>query len=266
MRFLCYITTLLLGLFNYNIINAQDFSKTEHIDPWKISFQEPATEIMHKIMHMHNSLMILFAIIVIGIGAIIIYIAIRFNAKRNPIPSKCKHNTIAEITWITIPLIIVLCIAGPSIKLLSFEEQTPKYDMTLKVVGYQWYWGYTYPDYNNISFDSNINYNYDPEKGEKRLLAVDNKVYLPVNTNIRILLTAADVIHSWAVPALGLKKDTVPGRLNEMWVNIEKPGTYYGQCSELCGAYHGFMPIVIEALSKEDFKKWIEVDAKAKFA
>ena len=191
---------------------------------------------------------------------LLVYVVARYNKRSNPEPKQFSHNVTIEVIWTAIPLVILLIIVVPSFKLLYFIDRTAEPEMTLKVTGYQWYWGYEYPDHEGISFlsymipDDEIN----KAKGEKRLLSTDTKVVLPVDTNIQILVTAADVLHSWAVPSLGIKTDSVPGRLNETWVNIKKPGVYYGQCSELCGKDHAYMPIEIHAVSKEEFKRWVE--------
>jgi len=230
---------------------------------WQLGFQSPASEIMDSIISFHDYILAISFAIVLGVFALLVYVMVRFNAKKNKDPSTYSHNTTLEIVWIVGAFLIVLSICFPTIKLLRKEEIIPHSDMTIKVVGHQWYWTYSYPDNNSVTFDSNIKYDLKP--GEYRLLEVDNKLVLPINTNIRILITASDVIHSWAVPALGLKKDAVPGRLNELWVNISKPGVYYGQCSELCGGLHGFMPIAVKAVEKEEFDVWIK-EAKKIFA
>ena len=229
---------------------------------WQLGFQEAATPVMEDIHHFHNIMMVIMCGIVIFVAILLFYVLIRFSKKNNPTPSKNSHHTLIEVLWTLIPLIIIGAIAFPSIKLLSYEEIIPEADMTIKVIGSQWYWSYEYVDHDNIAFDSNIKYDLDP--GELRLFEVDNRLVVPVDTNIRVQITGADVIHSWSVPAFGVKKDAIPGRLNETWMNINKAGVYYGQCSELCGRLHGFMPIVVEAVTKEEFEKWIK-RAKEKF-
>lgn len=229
--------------------------------PWQMNFVEPASPVMEKIISFHNELLIIITAVSIFVLLLILYVCFRFSAKRNPVPSTTTHNTTLEIIWTAIPIIILIYIAFPSFKLLYFGDKSHNPEMTLKAVGYQWYWGYVYPDNGNIEFESRIIPEKELKPGQIRLLEVDNRVVLPVDTDIRILTTAADVIHAWAVPALGVKIDAVPGRLNETWVRINKPGVYRGQCSELCGVDHGFMPIVVEAVSKEEFKKWSEKQA-----
>jgi len=193
------------------------------------------------------------------------YIIVRFNAKSNPVPSKTTHNTLLEVIWTAVPVLILIMIAVPSLKLLYFADSTRDAEMTLKVTGNQWYWTYAYPDNGDIEFDSIIVPDEELKKGQPRMLTVDNEVVLPIKTNVRLLLTSNDVIHNWAVPSLGLKLDTTPGRTNETWVNINKEGDYYGMCSELCGVNHGFMPIHIRAVSKADYEAWTKT-AKEEFA
>lgn len=233
--------------------------------PWQWWFQEarsPSAEAVHEL---HNLIFTVEVGIVIFVLAIMAYIMIRFNSKANPVPSKTSHNTLLEIVWTVVPILILIVIAVPSLKTLYFTDRTESPEMTLKVTGNQWYWTYTYPDHDEIEFDSIMIEDEDLEEGQPRMLAVDNPIVLPVGTNIRILLTTNDVIHNFAVPSLMLKLDTTPGRLNETWVSINDEGTYYGMCSELCGVNHGFMPIQIEAVSKEAFEEWL-VGAKEEWA
>ena len=194
-----------------------------------------------------------------------LYVAVKFNEKANPTPSKTTHNSLLEVLWTVIPIIILVIVAVPSFKLLYVQDRHPNPDMTIKVIGHQWYWSYQYPDHGEFEFDSVLVPDEELKEGQPRLLTVDNEVVLPVNTNIRILHTSDDVIHSWAVPALIQKLDSIPGRTNENWVRINQEGTYYGQCSELCGVNHGFMPIAVKAVSKAAFAAWV-VAAKAEFA
>ncbi|HEY4136062.1 MAG TPA: cytochrome c oxidase subunit II [Alphaproteobacteria bacterium] len=233
--------------------------------PWKFGFQDAATPVADDIHALHHLLLIIITIITLFVLALLLYVIIRFNAKNNPTPSRTSHNTLIEVLWTVLPVMILVVIAIPSFKLLYFMDRTATPELTLKVTGHQWYWSYEYQDNGDISFDSLIVPEDQLKPGQHRLLEVDNQVVLPVNTNIRVLVTSEDVIHSWAVPAFGVKIDTVPGHLNETWMRIERPGTYYGQCSELCGVNHGFMPIAVKAVSKEDFEKWTE-EAKKKFA
>lgn len=227
--------------------------------PWQLNFQPPASPVMEQIENFHNILLVIITIITLFVLLLLGYVCWRFRAKANPTPSKTTHNTLIEIIWTAIPVLILVLICIPSIRLLYFSDKTHTPELTLKVIGYQWYWGYVYPDNGDLAFESYLVKDADlkPDQKHMRLLEVDKEVVLPVDTDVRILLTAADVIHAWAVPALGVKKDAVPGRINETWVRITKPGIYYGQCSELCGQGHGFMPIKVRAVSKEEFADWV---------
>ncbi|WP_042699960.1 cytochrome c oxidase subunit II [Azospirillum sp. B506] len=231
--------------------------------PWEMGMQPSASPVKHLMTSFNDLLTVIITLIVIFVAGLLAYCVVRFNAKRNPVPSKTSHHTLLEVAWTVVPVIILIVIAVPSFKLLYAAERIPQADMTIKVTGHQWYWDYEYPDHGNITFSSYMIADADLKPGQKRLLEVDNRVVVPVNTTVRVLVTAGDVIHSWAVPAFGLKKDGVPGRINETWFKAEREGVYYGQCSEICGTNHGFMPIAVEAVSKEAFDAWV---AKAKTA
>lgn len=233
--------------------------------PWALGLQEAVSPTMERINSFHNLLLWLCFLISAFVLALLIYVVFKFNEKANPVPSKTTHNTLVEVLWTAIPIVILVGIAVPSFKLLYYTDKTNDAEMTLKIVGHQWYWSYEYPDFGEIKFDSNMIAEKDLKPGQRRLLEVDNRVVLPVGTNIRILMTAADVIHAWRIPAFGVMKDAVPGKLGETWVRIDKEGVYYGQCSELCGVNHAYMPIAVEAVSKQKFAAWVE-EAKKKFA
>ena len=239
--------------------------------PWQMDFRPSATPVMDDIIDFHNLLLVIEVLIVLFVLGLMVYICVKFNAKANPVPSKTTHNVFLEVVWTVIPIIILIVITVPSVKLLVFMDKAPKekVEMTLKVIGHQWYWSYEYPDAGDLAFDSNIipDEEIDASKGQIRLLEVDNRIAIPVDTTIRVLMTSDDVLHNWAVPAFGIKMDTVPGRINESWIRVPaaRAGVYRGQCSELCGVNHGYMPIVIEAKSKQDFAKWL-IKAKKEFA
>lgn len=235
------------------------------VKPWQLNFQEAASPVMERIEHLTNNVHILAAVISVFVLGLLVYVALRFREKANPVPSKTTHNTTIEVIWTVVPILILLAIFVPSFKLHYYMSEPKDPEMTLKVVGYQWYWHYQYPDHGNFEFDSYIVEEKDLKEGQPRLLEVDNAVVVPVDTTILVQMTGGDVIHAWAVPAFGIKRDAMPGRLNETWFRAEKIGTYYGQCSELCGVKHGFMPIKVEVVSKEDFKLWVE-EAKKKYA
>lgn len=236
-------------------------------EPWQLGFQPAASAVMEAVRDFYDLLFVIIVAIAAFVLALLVYVMVRFNAKRNPVPSKTSHNTFLEMAWTAIPVVILVVIAIPSFRLLYFQKTVSEaeMEMTVKVIGYQWYWSYEYPDHGDIAFDSFIVEEEDLEPGQLRLLEVDNRLVVPVDTNIRLLVTADDVLHSWAVPAFGIKIDAVPGRLNETWVRIEREGVYYGQCSELCGVRHGYMPVAVEAVSKDAFASWVE-QAKVEFA
>jgi cytochrome c oxidase subunit 2 len=232
---------------------------------WQLGFQEAASSSMREIVNFHDKLLLP---IIIGISVFVlflmVYACIRFRASRNPNPSTTTHNVAVEVLWTLIPCLILIVMAVPSFKILYKQDTIPKADVTVKAIGYQWYWGYEYPD-ENIIFDSYMIETKDLKKDQPRLLAVDNEVVVPVNKVVKVLITANDVLHAWALPSFGVKRDAVPGRINETWFKAEKVGTYYGQCSELCGIKHAFMPITVRVVSDEEYQEWL-TGAKIKFA
>lgn len=232
---------------------------------WQLNFQPAESPVMERIEALHDLLLFIIVAISVFVLALLAYVCIRYRASRNAVPSRRTHNSVIEIAWTAIPVLILVVIAIPSFKLLYFMDRAVNPEMTLKAVGHQWYWSYEYPDDGNFTFDAYMIADEDLQEGQLRLLDVDNRVVLPVETDVRLLTTATDVIHSWAVPALGVKLDAIPGRINETWLRIDRPGIYYGQCSELCGDYHGFMPVMIEAVSKEEFEAWVK-QAQEEFA
>ena len=232
---------------------------------WQLGFQKPASEHMQNIFDLHNFVLIMMTAITIFVLILLIYVAIRFRKSANPNPSKRTHNALLETLWTAIPVVILIFMAVPSFKLLYEQDVIPEADMTIKVIGHQWYWEYQYPEHDDLSFESYLVPDEELKDGQPRLLTVDNRLVLPVNKNIHVLVTAGDVLHSFAMPSLGVKRDAVPGRLNETWMRIDRPGIYRGQCSEICGTGHGYMPVVIEALSENDFAAWVS-EAKNEFA
>jgi cytochrome c oxidase subunit 2 len=226
--------------------------------PWEYTLQEAATPVMENIIWFHNFLLWLITIITLFVLALLVIVMVKFNAKKNPIPSRTTHNTLIEVAWTIIPVLILVGIAVPSFRLLFQELDIPKADLTIKVTGNQWNWTYAYPD-DKIEFTSIMLSEEDRAKRNPkppRLLGVDNEMVVPVNKVVRIQTTGADVIHSFAVPAFGIKIDSVPGRLNETWFKATKEGTYYGQCSELCGKDHAFMPIVVRVVKDQEYDAW----------
>ena len=225
---------------------------------WEVDFQTALSPSMERIVDFNLMVTIIIVIITAFVFGLMAWIVIRYNKKRNPVPTKTTHNTMLEVIWTVVPVIILLVIAVPSFRLLYFTDKVADADMTLKAIGHQWYWSYEYPDHGDFTFDAIMLEEDELEEGQPRLLATDEAVVLPVGAKIRLLTTADDVIHSWSIPAFGVKMDSVPGRVNETWFQINREGTYYGQCSELCGTLHGFMPIMIEAVSQEEFDAWVE--------
>lgn len=232
---------------------------------WQLNYQKAASPVMEDIVSLHDVLLVVITLITIFVLALLLICIFKFNEKANPEPSKTTHHTVLEIAWTAIPVLILVVIAIPSFKLLYYADRTPNAEMTLKAIGNQWYWGYEYPDHDDLSFEALMLEDGELKEGQPRLLATDNAIVLPVETNIRLLTASEDVIHAWAMPAFGVKLDAVPGRVNETWFRIDRPGMYYGQCSELCGIRHGFMPIMVKAVSKVEFKAWVEM-AKKEFA
>ena len=228
--------------------------------PWEYKLQEAATPVMENITSFHNILLVIITIITLFVLALLIAVVVKFNAKANPVPSKTTHNTLIEVVWTLGPVLILAAIVVPSFKLLFLELDVPKADLTIKATGKQWYWSYAYPDNGKFEFDSLLAQDKQP-----RLLGVDNEMVVPVNKVIRVQTTGADVIHSFALPAFGVKIDAIPGRLNETWFKATKTGWFYGQCSELCGKDHAFMPIAIHVVSDQEFATWVEA-AQKKFA
>ena len=232
--------------------------------PWQLNLQPAVTPVMQKITEFHDLLLVIIILISIFVLILLGVTMWKFGAKRNPVPTTTTHNTMLEMLWTVVPVIILVVIAVPSFKLLYLSDVTPaKVDMTIKATGNQWYWTYEYPDHGEFSFDSNMIPDNELKPGQKRLLETDTVVVVPVNQTVRVQVTASDVLHAWAIPAFGVKIDGVPGRLNEIWFKATKEGTYYGQCSELCGVNHGFMPIRVDVVSKQKFDAWAAAQRKA---
>ena len=230
--------------------------------PWQMSFQKAATPIMEQITSFHDFVTIIIVLIALFVLGLLIYVMMRFNEKRHPQPSRTTHNTVLEIAWTIIPVLILVAIAIPSFRLLFAQYDFPKADLTITATGSQWYWTYEYPDH-GITFASIIVQEADLKPGQPRLLTVDHEVVVPVNKNVIVQLKSNDVIHDWAVPSFGIKLDAVPGRLQQTWFRAERTGMFYGQCSELCGRNHAFMPIAIRVVSDEEFAAWLDSHKKS---
>jgi len=226
--------------------------------PWQLGLQEAGSPVMTDIETFHNLLLVITTAIAGFVLVLLLIIMLRFNARANPAPSRTTHNTPLEIIWTIVPVIILVFIAIPSFRLLFVQLDEPKPDLTVKATGKQWYWSYSYPDNGNFEFDSLIVADKDLKPGQPRLLTADNELVVPVNKVVHVLVTGADVIHSFSVPSFGIKMDAVPGRINDTWFKATKQGMFYGQCSELCGKDHAFMPITVHVVSDGDFAKWVK--------
>jgi cytochrome c oxidase subunit 2 len=232
---------------------------------WQTGFQPAASPVMERIEDFNKELLVIIFLVSAFVAALLLWIIVRYNHRRNPIPSKTAHNTLLEVAWTIIPVIILVIIAIPSFRLLYYEAEIPTPDLKIEAIGKQWFWTYNYTA-SNLTFDSLGLSDADAaKKGEPRLLGVDNAIWVPVNKVVEIDTTGADVIHSWAMPQMGVKMDAVPGRINKTWFKATKIGTYYGECSELCGARHAFMPIELHVVSEADYAVWL-AGAKKKFA
>lgn len=237
-------------------------------NPWQTYYQEPQSPVMKALQPLHDGMFITITLITLFVLSLLVFIVLRFNKRANPKPQTFTHNKTVEVIWTVIPILILVGIAIPSLRVhyqyYNNETIISNPDLTIKVVGHQWYWSYEYPE-QNIAFDSNITPEKDLPEGAPRLLEVDNPIVVPVGKVVRVQLTAADVMHAFALPAFGIKKGAIPGRLNETWFTAEKEGIYYGQCSILCGKLHGYMPIKVVVVSQEKFDQWV-AGAKLKFA
>jgi len=258
-----YLSLIFIALFSF-LSNA---SSTETLPKdWQLGFSEPATELMSDVIAFHSYiLMPIITGISILVLALLLYIAYRYNSNRNQIASTTTHNTLIEVLWTVIPVILLIIIAIPSFRILYTAETIPKADLTIKAIGNQWYWSYEYPDYDDFSFDANMLQDEELSNPSLRLLETDTQIVVPVNKVVKLLITSNDVLHAWTIPAFAVKKDAVPGRLNETWFKAEKTGTYYGQCSELCGPKHAFMPINVKVVSQDEFDNWLNF-AKEEYA
>jgi cytochrome c oxidase subunit 2 len=233
--------------------------------PWQLGLQESASPIMDDITSFHDFLLWVIAAISAFVLILLLIIIVRFNARSNPTPSRATHNTLLEVVWTIVPVIILALIAVPSFRLLFVQLDVPPPDLTIKATGKQWFWTYNYPDSGNFEFNSIMVPQDKLKPGQPRLLTVDNEMVVPVNKVVHVLVTGADVIHSFTVPAFGIRIDAIPGRINDTWFKATKEGVFYGQCSELCGKDHSFMPIAVRVVSQADFDKWL-ANAKKEFS
>jgi cytochrome c oxidase subunit II len=233
--------------------------------PWEMGMQPAFSPVKQQIIDLHDLVLVIITLITLFVGGLLGWVMWRYNANRNPVPSHTVHNTVLEIAWTVIPVLILVIIAIPSFRLIYYEDRTYDPDLTIKVTGHQWYWEYTYPDKGNIDFSSYIVPDDQLKPGQMRLLTVDHPLVVPVNKNIRILQTSGDVIHSFFIPSLGVQRYAIPGRIIETWMRVDKPGTYYGECNQICGTNHSRMPIMVRAVPEQEFETWL-VQAKKQFA
>jgi cytochrome c oxidase subunit 2 len=233
--------------------------------PWEIGMQAAYGPLKVQEIWLHDLVLVIITLITLFVTGLLAWVIYRYNAERNPVPTRTSHNTVIEILWTVIPVLILVVIAIPSFRLVYYLDRTPDPELTIKVTSHQWYWEYTYPDKNNIDFSSYIIPDDQLKPGQLRLLTVDNELVVPVGKNIRVLATSGDVIHSFFVPALGVQRYAIPGRTIETWFRADKPGVFYGECNQICGTNHSRMPIVVRAVSPEDFATWLD-QAKTKFS
>ncbi len=233
--------------------------------PWEIGMQKGFSPVKNEIIALHNLVLVIITLITVLVGGLLLWVMFRYNARRNPVPSRTSHNTILEVAWTLLPVLILVVIAIPSFRLVYYEDRTNDADLTVKATGHQWYWEYTYPDKGNLDFNSTIVPDDQLKAGQLRLLTVDNDLVVPVNKNIRVLTTSGDVIHSWFVPSLGVQRYAIPGRTIETWFRATAPGTYYGECNQICGTNHSRMPIVVHVVPEQEFDAWV-AQAKTKFS
>ncbi|MFD0988369.1 cytochrome c oxidase subunit II [Methyloligella solikamskensis] len=230
--------------------------------PWQIGMQDAGSPIMAQIHDFHNFVTAIIIVITLFVLALLAWVMIRYNENRSPVPSRTTHHTMLEVVWTIVPILILVAIAIPSFRLLFAQYDFPKADITINATGHQWYWSYEYPD-EDIQFDSLMLSDNQLEEGQPRLLSVDNEVVVPVGKNVLVQVKSTDVIHDWAVPSFGVKIDAVPGRLQTTWFRAEQEGMFYGQCSELCGRNHAFMPIAVRVVSEEEYAKWLSETKEA---
>ena len=233
--------------------------------PWQLGMQAAHSPVERNVQSLNDLLLWIIVLITVFVAGLLAYVCWRYNAKRHPVPGRTSHNTVLEIAWTVLPVLILVVIAIPSFRLIYFENRTYDPDMTIKVTGHQWYWEYGYPDSGDLHFDSYMVPQEDLKPGMIRQLSADNQLVLPVGKNIRILTTSGDVIHSFFIPSLGVQRYAIPGRTIETWVRVDEPGDYYGECNQICGTNHSVMPISIHAVAEADYKTWLD-QAKTKFS
>ncbi len=235
--------------------------------PWQMGLQAAHSPVQRDIVALNDFILYVIIGIVVFVAGLIGWVAFRYNHKRNPVASRTTHNTLVEVAWTVVPVLILVAITIPSLKLVYFEDRTLTPDLTVKVTGHQWYWEYTYPDRGGIDFSSYMvpGNKLAPDQKNLRQLAVDNPLVVPVGENVRVLITSADVLHSWFMPSLGVQRYAIPGRVVETWFRVDKPGDYYGECNQICGINHDAMSIDVHAVTPAEFQVWLK-SAKDKYS
>jgi len=231
--------------------------------PWELGMQRSFSPIKDRVIDLHNLVLIIITVITLFVAGLLAWVIIRYNSRRNPVPTQTSHNTILEVAWTVLPVLVLVIIAIPSFRLIYYLDRTPDPDMTIKITGHQWFWEYTYPDQGNLDIASNYIHDEDLKPGQLRLLDVDNQMVIPVGKKVRILTNSVDVIHSFFVPAFGVQRYAIPGRTIEAWVQASQPGTFYGECNQICGENHSRMPIAIRAVPEAEFNAWVEEAKKS---
>ena len=252
---------MIAGVFLWLVAQAGAAQAAEPA-PWRLLWQTPASPVAERIASLHMMVLVIITVITVFVAALLAIVVVRFNRRANPVASQTSHHTLLEVAWTVIPVLILVVMAIPSFRLVFFEDRTKDPDMTVKVTGHQWYWEYTYPGQGGIDFLSNMIPQDQLQPGQKRLLDVDNPLVIPVGKNVQLLTTSGDVIHSFFIPSLGVQRYAIPGRTIETWVRVDKPGMYYGECNQICGTNHSYMPIAVKAVSEADFNAWVETAKK----
>jgi cytochrome c oxidase subunit 2 len=231
--------------------------------PWEVGMQPAFGPIKQRIIDLHDLVLVIITVITLFVGSLLVWVMVRYNAKRHPVPNQTSHNTVLEVAWTIVPLLILGVIFIPSLKLIYYQDRVPNPDLTVKVTGHQWYWEFSYPDNGDVDIESRYVADEDLKPGQLRLLDVDNQLVIPAGKNIRILTSSTDVIHSFFIPSLGVQRYAIPGRTIETWMRADKPGVYYGECNQICGENHSRMPIAVHAVTEQDFQAWIEQAKKS---
>jgi cytochrome c oxidase subunit 2 len=257
-RLLAAVTTVLLAPF---VFGQAAFAQAPR--PWEMGMQPAFSPVKERVIELHDLVLVIITLITLFVGALLVWCVYRYNAKRNPVPNQVSHNTVLEVAWTVLPVLILVVIAIPSFRLIYYQDRTPNPDLTVKVTGHQWYWEYSYPDQGNVDIESRYIHDEDLKPGQLRLLAVDNELVVPAGKNIRVLTTSTDVIHSFFIPSLGVQRYAIPGRTIETWLRADKPGTYYGECNQICGQDHSRMPIAVHAVPEAEFTAFIEQAKKS---